>query len=106
MKQAALDQSLSVKKTRKRESPEQMEKAVSWVALVEHIAPCDPMNKKGRPPFSLETMLRHVGLCVVDDAGLRQALIERGRERIKIFSWEQCAHQTMAVYEKVLSNVH
>ena len=56
-------------------------------------------------PLSAEALGQALA-AVVDDAGLRQALIERGRERIKIFSWEQCAHQTMAVYEKVLSNVH
>lgn len=56
-------------------------------------------------PLSAEALGQALAV-VVDDAGLRQALIERGRERIKIFSWEQCAHQTMVVYERVLSNVH
>ena len=39
MKQAALNLSLSVKKTRKRQFLEQMEQAVPWSALVELIAP-------------------------------------------------------------------
>jgi glycosyltransferase involved in cell wall biosynthesis len=43
---------------------------------------------------------------VLDNAGLRQALISRGRERIKHFSWEQCAQQTMAVYEQILAKAH
>ena len=58
MKQATLNLSLSVKKTRKREFLEQMEQVVPWAALVELIAPYYPEGKNGRPPFALETMLR------------------------------------------------
>ena len=58
MKQAALNLNLSVKKTRKREFLEQMEQVVPWSALVELIAPYYPEGRNGRPPFSLETMLR------------------------------------------------
>ena len=58
MKQATLNLSLSVKKTRKREFLEQMEQVVPWTALVELIAPYYPEGKNGRPPFALETMLR------------------------------------------------
>ena len=58
MKQAALDLNLSLKKTRKQVFLEQMEQVVPWAALVERIAPCYPEGLKGRPPFSLLTMLR------------------------------------------------
>ena len=58
MKQTALDLNLSLKKTRKREFLEQMEQVVPWSALVELIAPYYPEGRNGRPPFSLETMLR------------------------------------------------
>jgi IS5 family transposase len=58
MKQAALDFNLSVKKTRKREFLEQMERVVPWAALVELITPYYPEGRIGRPPFELETMLR------------------------------------------------
>nr|WP_295769266.1 IS5 family transposase [Rhodoferax sp.] len=58
MKQTALALNLSVKKTRKRELLEQMEQVVPWAALVECIAPYYPEGKTGRPPFSLQTMLR------------------------------------------------
>ena len=58
MKQAALDLNLSLKKTRKREFLEQMQQVVPWAALVELIAPYYPEGRTGRPPFSLETMLR------------------------------------------------
>ena len=58
MKQAALDLNLSLKKTRKREFLEQMERVVPWAVLVALIAPYYPEGRTGRPPFALETMLR------------------------------------------------
>jgi len=58
MKQTALHLDLNLKKTRKREFLEQMEQVVPWAALVELIAPHYPEGLTGRPPFSLETMLR------------------------------------------------
>ena len=58
MKQAALDLNLSLKRTRKREFLEQMERVVPWAALVALIAPYYPEGRTGRPPFALETMLR------------------------------------------------
>ena len=58
MKQASLKLNLNVKKTRKQVFLEQMEHVVPWAALVELIAPYYPEGKTGRPPFSLQTMLR------------------------------------------------
>ena len=58
MKQKALGLNLSVKKTRKGEFLEEMNQVVPWAALVELIAPYYPEGHTGRPPFSLETMLR------------------------------------------------
>ena len=40
---------------------------------------------------------------VVDDVQLQEVLISRGRERIKLFSWERCAQETLGVYRKVLA---
>jgi len=40
---------------------------------------------------------------VVDDVQLQEVLISRGRERIKLFSWERCAQETLDVYRKVLA---
>lgn len=40
---------------------------------------------------------------VLNDTALRQTLIMRGRKRIKLFSWERCAQQTMNVYRDILS---
>jgi glycosyltransferase involved in cell wall biosynthesis len=34
----------------------------------------------------------------------RQQLIQRGRDRVSQFSWDKCAQQTYAVYEKLLSD--
>jgi IS5 family transposase len=58
MKQAALNLILSIKKTRKQVFLEQMDQVVPWAALEELIAPYYPEGRKGRPPFSLLTMLR------------------------------------------------
>lgn len=40
---------------------------------------------------------------VVSDSQLREVLVTRGRERIKLFSWERCAQETLDVYRKVLA---
>ena len=58
MKQGTLKLNLSVKKTRKQLFLEEMEQVVPWGDLVELIKPYYPEGKTGRPPFSLETMLR------------------------------------------------
>ncbi len=58
MQQASLNLNLILKKTRKREFLQDMEQVVPWAALVERLAPYYPEGKNGRPPFSLETMLR------------------------------------------------
>ena len=79
MKQASLDLSLSVKKTRKREFLEQMDKVVPWPALIELIAPYYPEGKKGRPPFSLATMLRTHFLqqwFTLSDPGMEEAFFD------------------------------
>ncbi len=58
MKQADLGLNLTTKRTRKREFLAQMEHVVPWAALVQLVAPHAPEGRKGRPPFSVETMLR------------------------------------------------
>ena len=49
---------LSVKKTRKREFLEDMERVVPWGVLVQIVEPHYPKAKTGRPPFGIQTMLR------------------------------------------------
>lgn len=39
---------------------------------------------------------------VINNPQLRENLIRLGRERIKLFSWERCAQETLDVYLKVL----
>lgn len=58
MKQADLGLSLTTKRTRKREFLADMERVVPWAVLVALVTPHAPEGKKGRPPFSVETMLR------------------------------------------------
>jgi transposase, IS5 family len=58
MEQTTLNLQLSVRKTRKREFLDQMDKVVPWGDLVSLIEPYYPQGRRGRPPFSLETMLR------------------------------------------------
>ena len=58
MQQAALKLNLSVKKTRMQVFLTQMDEVVPWAALVELIDSYYPEGLKGRPPFSLMTMLR------------------------------------------------
>ena len=58
MKQADLGLNLTTKRTRKREFFHEMNRVVPWAALVELVAPYAPEGKRGRPPFSVETMLR------------------------------------------------
>lgn len=40
---------------------------------------------------------------VLSGDGLREALVMRGRERLKMFSWERCARETLDVYRRLLS---
>ena len=58
MNQASLGLGNSTKRTRKREFLVQMERVVPWQALVALVAPYAPEGRRGRPPFSVETMLR------------------------------------------------
>lgn len=54
-------------------------------------------------PRSVQALAQAIA-AVLDDVEMRQILISRGRERVKLFSWERCAQQTMAIYEQVLSS--
>ena len=58
MKQSSLELESTNKRTRKREFLDEMERVVPWAALVELVAPYAPEGLRGRPPFSVETMLR------------------------------------------------
>ena len=79
MKQAALHLDLNLKKTRKREFLEQMEQVVPWAELVALVAPYYPQGRTGRPPFSLQTMLRIHFLqqwFTLSDPGMEEAFFD------------------------------
>ena len=79
MKQATLNLNLNVKKTRKQVFLEQMEQVVPWADLVELIAPYYPEGKTGRPPFSLQTMLRTHFMqqwFTLSDPGMEEAFFD------------------------------
>lgn len=58
MKQTDLGLNLSVKRTRKREFLEEMQRVVPWPELIALIEPHYPQGKTGRPPMGIATMLR------------------------------------------------
>ena len=58
MKQLGLGLNLSTKRTRKGKFLDEMERVVTWAALVQIVEPYCPRAKTGRPPFAVETMLR------------------------------------------------
>jgi hypothetical protein len=58
MKQASLGLGNSTRRTRTREFLAEMERVVPWATLVALVAPFAPEGRRGRPPFSVETMPR------------------------------------------------
>jgi alpha-1,3-rhamnosyl/mannosyltransferase len=54
-------------------------------------------------PYSIEDM----SACMkraLEDRDLRSELIRKGRERAKMFSWEQCARETLNVFRRAMAN--
>jgi len=92
MKQASFDMNLSVKRTRKSEFLGQMELVVPWHALVDLIAPFYPEGRTGRPPFSLEAMLRTHFMqqwFTLSDLAMEEAFFDTPiyREFAKLDAW-------------------
>jgi len=52
-------------------------------------------------PRNIADMVKRAKL-ILSDEKLRQDLIARGRERVKLYSWWNCAYQTVQVYQKIL----
>ncbi len=40
---------------------------------------------------------------LVLDENLRNSMITRGRDRVKLFSWDRCAIETLGVYQKEMN---
>ncbi len=53
-------------------------------------------------PLDIESQADAI-TSVVFDGQRRSSLINAGRQRLQLFSWERCAHETQAVYQKVLA---
>ncbi len=53
-------------------------------------------------PYDPDSIRMAIERVVSDDA-LRQTLIARGKERLKLFSWKRCAQETLDIYRRVLS---
>ena len=53
-------------------------------------------------PTNIDDMCKTIEQLVMDES-LRKQLIMAGRERIKAFSWERCAAETLEVYRRVLA---
>ena len=51
------------------------------------------------PPFRCEDLARAMEQ-VLTDSLYRSGLVERGFRRVKQFSWDRAAEETMAVYER------
>ena len=51
-------------------------------------------------PQNLEGMVEKIEQ-MLDDRQLRETLIEKGFKRVKFFSWEEAAKQTLKVYQEV-----
>jgi len=58
MKQHSLGLGQTAKRTRRREFLDEMERVVPWADLVALVSPHLPEGKRGRPPYSAETLLR------------------------------------------------
>jgi len=53
-------------------------------------------------PYDIQSIKSALEKIVIDET-LREDLINRGRARIKKFSWERCARETLDVYQKILA---
>ncbi|MDP9052031.1 MAG: glycosyltransferase family 4 protein, partial [Acidobacteriota bacterium] len=53
-------------------------------------------------PYDPESIQKAIERVATDEV-LRETLVSRGRERVKQFSWERCAKETLDVYSRVLS---
>jgi glycosyltransferase involved in cell wall biosynthesis len=53
-------------------------------------------------PYNVEEMADAIG-TVLSKTTLREELVNKGKARAKLFTWEKVAEQTLAVYQKLLS---
>lgn len=53
-------------------------------------------------PLDVESMARQM-FRLIEDASVREAYTRKGFERVKAFTWEKTARETLAVYQKALA---
>jgi glycosyltransferase involved in cell wall biosynthesis len=53
-------------------------------------------------PYDVESIQDAIERVVLDNS-VRNDLMSRGKERVKLFSWDRCARETLDVYRRVLS---
>ena len=54
-------------------------------------------------PYNEEDMAEKIGRVLQDEL-LRKTMIAKGLERVKEYSWEKCAAETLRVYREVIKN--
>jgi glycosyltransferase involved in cell wall biosynthesis len=52
-------------------------------------------------PYSTESIAEGM-VAIIENETLRKQLVRAGLERVKTFTWQQCAEDTMNVYKKLL----
>jgi glycosyltransferase involved in cell wall biosynthesis len=52
-------------------------------------------------PYSIDDMRNQIER-VICSSSLQNEMNEKGKERIKLFSWEKCARETMEVYKSLI----
>jgi glycosyltransferase involved in cell wall biosynthesis len=52
-------------------------------------------------PFNVNDMAAKIK-AALDDAGLREDMVKKGRERLELFSWRTTALQLIEVFKKVV----
>jgi glycosyltransferase involved in cell wall biosynthesis len=52
-------------------------------------------------PYSIDDMRTQIDR-VISSPALQNKMIEKGKERVKQFSWKKCAEETMEVYKKLI----
>jgi len=52
-------------------------------------------------PYSIESMRQQIERVLISPS-LQEEMIQKGKERLKLFSWEKCAEETMEVYKELV----
>jgi glycosyltransferase involved in cell wall biosynthesis len=55
-------------------------------------------------PYSVKSMIEAMEK-VLFSVDIQEDLIQKGQERVRLFSWEKCATETALVYQKLMRNV-